>query len=275
MLAAFKAHPDYSAQEKVRIDVLKRFGYHSTESNGDPSDYLPWYRKRPDQIKDWISMDEWIHGETGGYLRVLSESRNWFEQDFPVFLDEAGGKLADYRRTDQHASHILEGLETGRTYHGHFNTRHGGIIRNLPADCIIESPGFLDRFGIDMVEGITLPDPCAATCMASVKVQRMGVKAAMTGDVDRLKQAVLHDPLVGAVCTPEDVWQMVDEMPAAQAKWLPQFADAIPTVKERLKNPRAATHEWQGAARLNLRSFDEVRAAQRAKEAAADRLGTR
>ena len=112
-------------------------------------------------------------------------------------------------------------METGRTYRGHFNVKNGGIIRNLPEDCIIESPGFVDRFGINMVEGITLPDACAATCMASVNVQRMGMKAAITGDVELLKQSVLHDPLVGAICTPEEVWQMVDEMLVAQAAWLP------------------------------------------------------
>ena len=39
----------------------------------------------------------------------------------------------------------------------------------------------------------------------------------MTGDVELLKLAVLHDPLVGAVCTPEEVWQMVDEMLVTQA----------------------------------------------------------
>ena len=32
--------------EKVRLDVLKRFGYYSTESNGHLSEYVPWYRKR-------------------------------------------------------------------------------------------------------------------------------------------------------------------------------------------------------------------------------------
>jgi len=95
------------------------------------------------------------------------------------------------------------------------------VIRNLPADCIVESPGFVDRFGINMVEGIELPLAAQATYSASVNVQRMSVQAAVTGDVDMLKQAVLHDPLVGAVCTPEEVWQMVDEMLVAQADWLP------------------------------------------------------
>lgn len=275
LTAAFEAHPVFSKQEKVRIDVLKRFGYYSTESNGHLSEYLPWYRKRPDQILDWISMDEWIHGETGGYLRYSTENRNWFETDFPSFLEQADKPLADYKRTDEHASHILEALETGRVYRGHFNVKNGGVIRNLPEDCIIESPGFVDRFGINMVEGITLPDACAATCSASVNVQRMGMKAAITGDVELLKQSVLHDPLVGAICTPEEVWQMVDEMLVAQAQWLPQYADAIPAAKKRLENPKVKTREWVGAARLEVRSVEEVRAKQAAKPSAGHGLGTK
>ena len=38
------------------------------------------------------------------------------------------------------------------------------------------------------------------------------MEAAVHGDVILLKQAMLHDPLVGAVCDPEEVWQMADEM---------------------------------------------------------------
>ncbi len=268
ILAAFENHPVYSKQEKVRIDVMKRFGYYSTESNGHLSEYLPWYRKRPDQILDWISLDEWIHGETGGYLRYTTENRNWFDTDFPVFLDEAGKPLSAYDRTDEHASHILEALETGRIYRGHFNVKNGGAITNLPADCIIESPGFVDRFGINMVEGITLPDACAATCMASVNVQRMGMKAAVTGDVELLKQSVLHDPLVGAICTPEEVWQMVDEMLVAQAAWLPQYAHAIPDAKKRLENPKVKTRSWDGAARQHVRNVQEMRDADTKRKSA-------
>ena len=181
-------------------------------------------------------MSDWIHGETGGYLRYSTERRNWFETDFPKFKAEAAKPLSAHKRTSEHASHIIEALETGRVYRGHFNVRNNGIIRNLPADAIIESPGFVDRFGINMVEGITLPTACAATCSVSVSVQRMSVEAAMSGDIDMLKLAVLHDPLVGAICTPDEVWQMVDEMVVAQAQWLPQYAAAVPAAKARLAN---------------------------------------
>ncbi len=259
LIAAFERHPVYSKQEKLRIDVLKRFGFYSTESNGHLSEYLPWYRKRPDEIGKWIDLSDWIHGETGGYLRHCTEMRNWFETDFPKFLEDAGKPLSKHKRTTEHASWIIEARETGRVYRGHFNVPNRGIIANLPDDAIIESPGFVDRFGINMVEGITLPLACAATCSASISVQRMAVEAAVSGDIELLKLAMLHDPLVGAICTPEEVWAMVDEMVVAQAQWLPQYADAVPAARERLAKSAVRTRNWQGAARKDVRNVEDLR----------------
>lgn len=261
LIAGFEAHPVYARQEKLRIDVLKRFGYYSTESNGHLSEYLPWYRKRPEETARWIDMSDWIHGETGGYLRVCTERRNWFVEDFPKFLAEADKVLTPDDRTDEHASYIIEAMETGRPYRGHFNVRNGGIITNLAPDCIVEAPGYVDRFGLNMAADFTLPLACAATCTASVDVQRMSTRAALTGDVDLLKQAMLHDPLVGAVCNPEEVWQMTDDMLVAQAQWLPQYQHAIPAARDRLAKSTVAVREWEGSAPRRLRTIDELRSA--------------
>mgnify|MGYP006164899273 CR=1 FL=1 len=67
-------------------------------------------------------------------------------------------------------------------------------------------------------------EPEFLVCDEPTSALDVSVQAAVTGDVDLLKLAVLHDPLVGAVCTPEEVWNMVDEMLLAQAQWLPQYA---------------------------------------------------
>ena len=77
-------------------------------------------------------------------------------------------------------SHILEALETGRVYRGHFNVNNKRIITNLPSDAIIESPGFVDRFGLNMVAGITLPEACAATCLVVDQRAAHGDQAAIT-----------------------------------------------------------------------------------------------
>lgn len=261
----FEAHALFRETEKVRIDVLKRFGYYSTESNGHLSEYLPWYRKRSGEISRWISTKHsWIDGETGGYLRVCTEGRNWFETDFPNWLAEEVKPITQRDRSEEHGSYIIEALETGRAYRGHFNVVNRGHITNLPDGCVIEIPGYADRHGLNMPVVGALPLACAATCAASVRVQEMGMEAAVHGDVTLLKQAMLHDPLVGAVCNPEEVWQMADEMLVAQRQWLPNYRAAdIDAAAARLAAHEAAgtrvkLQETRGAARLHTRSVEEM-----------------
>jgi len=265
LLEMFEAHPEYPTTEKVRIDVLRRFGYFSTESNGHLSEYVPWYRKRTHEIKRWIDLSSWINGETGGYLRVCTEGRNWFQTDFPNWLKQPAQTFTHATRSEEHGSYIIEALETGRTYRGHFNVINQGHITNLPNGCVIEIPGYVDKLGIHMPVIGDLPVGCAATCSASVRVQEMGVLAAVHGDVAMLRLAMLHDPLVGAVCNPEEVWQMTDEMLVAQAKWLPNYRPAtIAAARKRLadhvrKGTRVVAKKTAGAARLQIKSVREMR----------------
>lgn len=261
LLEAFENHPVYSRTEKVRIDMLRRFGYYSTESNGHLSEYVPWYRKRPDEIQEWIDMGSWINGETGGYLRVCTEGRSWFETDFPNWMNDPALDYKPEKRGNEHGSYIIEGLETGRVYRGHFNVVNNGIIANLPDDAVIEAPGYVDRNDIAMPTVGDLPLGCAAVCNVSISVQRLAVEAAVRGDDRLLRQAFMMDPLVGAVCNPKEIWQMVDEMLVAQEAWLPQYKEAIAAAKERLATgPLVPTRNYEGAARLRVKTVEEMRA---------------
>ena len=260
LLEGFEKHPVYSKTEKVRTDILRRFGYYSTESNGHLSEYVPWYRKRPKEIKKWIDLSDWIHGETGGYLRVCTEERNWFEKDFPSWSKADPPVYSPENRSAEHGSWIIEGLETGRTYRGHFNVRNDGCISNLPDDAIVEVPGYVDRNGINIPRVGNLPLGCAAVCNASINVQRLAVEASIQADVSLLKQSFLMDPLVGAVCNPPEISQMVDEMLVAQARWLPQYKNAIKDAQKRLATEKPlGTKKTQGAARIKVRSVEEMR----------------
>lgn len=259
LLEAFENHPEFSKTEKVRIDMLRRFGYYSTESNGHLSEYVSWYRKRPDEIREWIDLSSWINGETGGYLRVCTEGRNWFETDFPNWLKEAPHTYVQEQRSKEHGSYIIEGLETGRIYRGHFNVVNNGTITNLPEDAIVEVPGYVDRNGINIPRVGDLPLGCAAVCNASISVQRMAVEAAVHGDDLLLRQAMMMDPLVGAVCNPPEIWQMVDEMLVAQEEWLPQYQEAIQAAKKRLASEDLIpTKDYKGAARIPVKTVEEM-----------------
>ncbi|MCC6729199.1 MAG: alpha-glucosidase/alpha-galactosidase [Chthonomonadales bacterium] len=261
LLEAFERHPEYSRTERVRIDMLRRFGYYSTESNGHLSEYVPWYRKRADEIRDWIDLGSWINGETGGYLRVCVEGRNWFEHDFPNWMQAPPAEYRPDNRGHEHGSYIIEAMETGRVYRGHFNVANRGCITNLPPDAVVEVPGYVDANGMSIPIVGDLPLGCAAVCNASISVQRLAVEAAVHGDDTLLRQAMMMDPLTGAVCDPPEIWQMVDEMLVAQGRWLPRYGRAVEAAKARLRAGNLlATRDHRGAARLHTRSVDEMQA---------------
>ena len=260
LLKGFSEHPVYSKTEKIRIDMLKRFGYYTTESNGHVSEYVPWYRKRTKDIHKWIARDSWVNGETGGYLRVCTEGQNWFKTDFPALLKADPAEYAMEKRGSEHGSYIIESLETGRAYRGHFNVPNKGCITNLTDDAIVEVPCYVDGNGVSVPRVGDLPLGCAAICDVSVNVQRLSVEAAVHGDVTLLKQAAMMDPLTGAVCDPNEISQMVDEMLVAQAKWLPQYRKDIPKAKARLKSEKPlGTRKTQGAARKKTKSVADMR----------------
>ena len=223
VLEAMEGNPEIAEREPCRIDILKRFGHFSTESNGHLSEYLPWYRKRPDEIAKWIYDGTWIGGRTAGYLNHCRLKRNEYQEMYPQWMREASEPIAPGNRSKEHASYIIEALETGRSYRGHFNVGNDGLITNLPDGCTVELPCYVDGNGISPAWVGALPLPCAATCRVSVNVQEMAVEAALTGDRQLARLAVLHDPLTAAVCSPDEIWQMCDEMFKALAPWLPQF----------------------------------------------------
>ena len=229
---------DYAKNENIRLDVLKNFGYYSTESNGHLSEYLMWYRKRPEEMEKWINFSNWDQGETGGYLRECKRRRNWFETEFPDWLKEPAWEYASDKRTVEHGSYIIESLETGRVYRGCFNVMNNGTISNLPDECVVEVPCYVDGNGISVPKVGDLPLGCVAICSQSVWVQRLAMEAAVHGDITLLRQSAMMDPLTGAVCTPDEIIQMVDEMLVAGEKWLPQYKDEIAKAKVRLENKK-------------------------------------
>jgi len=223
LLEAMENNAEIAEREPVRIDILRRFGYFSTESNGHLSEYVPWYRKRPEELDRWIWDGSWICGPTAGYLNHCRMMRNEYEEMYPKWLSGEADSITLGERSEEHGSRIIEALETGRVYRGHFNVENRGYITNLPDGCTVELPCYVDAAGINPAYVGPLPMACAATCKVSINVQEMAVQAALTGDVDLLKLAVLHDPLTAAVLNPDEIWAMCDEMLDALAPWMPQY----------------------------------------------------
>ena len=221
--------PEYYANEKVRGEVFRQFGYFMTESTGHLSEYLPYFRKNQHGM-DWYCDEPDFGGETAACLkwtRILETkyaNADYFEKE-PVELPP---------RSVEYCSYIIEALECNRMFRFNGNIRNNGLIANLPADCISEVPIFADGAGLHPTYVGNLPSQLAALNNSNVSVQRLSVEAALSGDPEAVVWACALDPLTAACMTPDEIRAMATEMMQAQQEWLPQFNGRLPRPTPRI-----------------------------------------
>jgi len=217
--------PDIRAEEPVRAELMKHFGYFVTESSGHASEYVPYFRKSARMVNEELvplfqsQADHWFDfGRTGGYLRTCLSRP-------PDAQREALGPGEDLptKRTHEYGSYIIEAIETNRPLRINGNVPNQGLIDNLPGDCCVEVPCLVDGNGIQPTAVGALPTQLAALNRTNINVQELIVQAALTGEVEAVHHAVMLDPLTGAVCTLPQIRSMVEDLLTAQARWLPQF----------------------------------------------------
>jgi alpha-galactosidase/6-phospho-beta-glucosidase family protein len=102
------------------------------------------------------------------------------------------------------------------------NIPNEGQVADLPIAVIVESICVADGNGARGRDAVRLP-PAMAEHLRRVSVsQELTVEAAVTGDRDKVFEAMLADPLAGRTDYDRLV-DMTDEMLHATSAWLPQF----------------------------------------------------
>lgn len=213
--------PSFFAAEKVRGEVFRHFGYFMTESTGHLSEYLPYFRSRPDLLDRFCDAPD-FGGQSGAHA-AWSEvvSRNLGNGEY---LDSEPSELKP--RGIDYGAHIIEAMETGGEFRLQGNLRNDGLIDNLPDEACVEGPVRIIDKRLERLPVGALPDQCAALNQTNLNVQRLGVNAALNGDTEALVHACAFDPLSSAVASLDEIRSMVSEMLEAQRQWLPQFEGA-------------------------------------------------
>lgn len=206
--------------EPVRIELFERFGFFVTESSGHASEYVPYFRRSAEQIERELiprftdPANHWLRqGATGGYLATCREREAEPDVDDPPARE----------RGHEYGSYIMEAVTSNRPAGVNGNVPNRGLITNLVPGCCVEVPCLVDGGGIHPVAVGDLPPQLAALNRACINVQELAVKGALDGDREAVHEAALVDPLTAAATSPDQIHAMVDEMLAAQARWLPQF----------------------------------------------------
>ena len=118
-------------------------------------------------------------------------------------------------------------MESGQPGLIYGNVPNRGVITNLPDGCCVEVPCLVDGTGMHPFAVGALPPQCAALNRAMINVQELAVEAARSGNREQVYQAIMLDPLTAAVLSLPQIRAMVDELFAAEAAWLPDFAPVI------------------------------------------------
>jgi alpha-galactosidase/6-phospho-beta-glucosidase family protein len=133
-------------------------------------------------------------------------------------LDEVAPPTASGER----AMPIIAALETGKkSYESAVNIPNLGCIPGLPHDAIVEIPATVAKGEIRGREMPPLPEGVVAMLAGQVRVQKMVVDAAMTGDKGLALQAALTDPAVPSAKAAKAAF---DELFELEVDFLPQFA---------------------------------------------------
>ncbi len=216
-----QAVEEHYQDEIVRNEIFRHLGYYVTESSGHASEYVAWFRKRPDLIEKYCTHG--LNWNPGHYFMVKTEyekRENTWRQEFLDWADDA----VNLKRGNEYAAYIFNAMfGDGTLYKFNGNVRNFGLIDNLPKGCCVEVPVLASKGGLEPIHVGELPAQLALLNNISARIEELAVEGIITGDPQKIYQACYFDPLTSAVLSLAEIKTMVREMFEANQAFLPQF----------------------------------------------------
>ncbi|THF68398.1 alpha-glucosidase/alpha-galactosidase [Deinococcus sp. Arct2-2] len=226
-LRAAMERPDIYEQDVVRFEMLRHFGAFPTESSGHFSEYVPYFRTRPELVEQYTRAA--YGGESGYYARNWPRWRDEHTlqvQDL-IRRERAGEAAIHMTRSPEFASNVIEGLVLGRAQAITCNLPnqgpHATLIENLQADGVVEVSCTVDAHGVHPEVFGRLPEALAALDRPHMAIHSLLADAVLYGDAELAVQALLLDPLTAARCSLREIRAMFRELVEAEWHDLPPF----------------------------------------------------
>ena len=206
---------DKVLHEKVRYEILRRFGYFVTESSEHFAEYVPWFIKnnRQDLIDKYkIPIEEYID-------RCKNNIELWnnLEKDMTPIYNQS------LKRSNEYASYIMDAVVNNKEVTINGNVMNKGYIDNLPSNCCVEVPCLVNSNGNTPQITGRLPEHLAALMRTNINVQILTAEAALTKKKEHIYHAAMLDPLTGANLSIDEIYSMVDRLIEEHHNYLPQY----------------------------------------------------
>ncbi len=201
--------------DRVRHEIMRRFGYYVTESSEHSAEYVPWFIKAgyPELIEQFaIPLDEYPR-------RCVDQIAGWQRMRDELVSNGA----PRHERTSEYASYLMEAVVTNRPHAIGGNVLNDGLVTNLPRRACVEVPCLVDGNGVQPCVVGDLPPQCAALNMTNVNVQLLTIEAALTGRREHIYHAALLDPHTAAELPVDRIVALCDELIERHGRWLPEY----------------------------------------------------
>jgi alpha-galactosidase len=163
--------------------------------------------------RDVYSFEDTIRWGDKGYahMQELGLSRQPLAADY---LRQIGGE-------HEQVIEIIDSIRSHKCRVYSANLPNQGQVPNLPAQAILEAPAIAGAQGIRAIAQPALPAAVAGTLATRLAWVETVVEAALEGSRAKFVQALLLDGSVDSIPAAE---ALADDLLAAQAEYLPQFA---------------------------------------------------
>jgi alpha-galactosidase len=163
-------------------------------------------------------------GKRWGVHYTTIADRQAHEDRYAADIDD---RLADTtrprHRSLEMAAPVIDSLLGGRQRRLPLNIPNAGQCPDLPRQSVTESMCLVDGDGVRGGEPVNAPPFFAAWLSRIVASQELAIEAAVTGDRELVRAAMLLDPHAGTLGL-VTLDQMIDELLDATRRWLPQFS---------------------------------------------------
>ncbi len=203
---------DIIASAAIKFELFERFGVLPGSADTHVSEFFPWFlTPRSDFGRDWGVHHYGMPGHQADKRADIANVKALLAADEIPGLPS--GELV---------ATLLEGLLGGEDRHLPVNLPNTGQVRDLPEGVVVECIGTSGPQGVGPRDVTAVPGVLGRQLERIVTSQELTVEAALEGDRTKVLEAMLLDPVAGALAY-EDVVEMTDAMLAATAQWLPRF----------------------------------------------------
>jgi alpha-galactosidase len=203
---------DIVANNRVKLEVFRHLGVLPGSADTHVAEFFPWFvTPASDQGRAWGIH----HYGLAGHTEDKVADGVWAAEL------EAGGPIPGWTSGELVAP-LIDGVVTGVERSLPVNLPNTGQVTDLPPGVVVECMGTIDGDGV-RPRHTASAGAAAEHLRRVVTSQELTVEAALSGDRGLVLQAMLADPVAGTLPW-EHVVAMTDELLAASAPWLPQFA---------------------------------------------------